>query len=225
MSLLADLEGMKFPDEMVTRFFFKNCLHRRNGRVLELGCDNGNNLGLFAAYGWHCTGLDMQPALIGQLRRNFERQGYAAPRLEVADMNDALPDFRDIDVLLIPSSLYYVHAHRGREIIRELGQRLNPGALVFCRFRTPDDYRCGKGDDLGQDCFRLTIEETSELGCTNAFYTLESMLDVLAPCNIDPVTLRSMRLIFDNLGHDDRMIPNDEMIVWGATRTPTSNQS
>ena len=153
MSLLADLEGMKFPDEMVTRFFFKNCLHRRNGRVLELGCDNGNNLGLFAAYGWHCTGLDMQPALIGQLRRNFERQGYAAPRLEVADMNDALPDFRDIDVLLIPSSLYYVHAHRGREIIRELGQRLNPGALVFCRFRTPTTTAAARATIWGRTAF------------------------------------------------------------------------
>ena len=218
MSLLADLEGMKFPDEMVTRFFFKNCLHRRTGSVLELGCGNGNNLGLFAAYGWHCTGLDMQSSLIGQARRNFERQGYAAPRLEVADMNDALPDFRDVDVLLMPGSLYYVHAHRGREIIGELGPRLNQGALVFCRFRTPVDYRYGKGDDLGQDSFRLTIEETSEQGCTNAFFTLESMLDVLVPCNIDPATLRAMRLIFDNLGRDERMIPNDEMIVWGSTR-------
>jgi SAM-dependent methyltransferase len=225
MSLLAELEGMKFPDEMVTRFFFKSGLHRRIGRVLELGCGNGNNLGLFAAYGWHCTGLDYQQALIDQARRNFERQGYADARLEVADMNDPLPPFHDIDVLLMPGSLYYVHAQRGREIIRELGPRLNPGALVFCRFRTPEDYRFGRGDDLGQDSFRLTIAETSEEGCVNAFFSLESMLDVLKPCDIDTATLRSMRLVFDNLGRDDHMIPNHEMIVWGSTRTQSIDAS
>jgi hypothetical protein len=88
---------------------------------------------------------------------------------------------------------------------------------VFCRFRTPDDHRYGRGDDLGQDCFRLTIHETSEFGCVNAFYTLEAMLGLLAPLGIAPDTLRVMRLVFDNLGRDDTMIRNDEIVLWGRT--------
>lgn len=214
MSLLAELEGLKFPDEMVTRFFFKNELQRRSGRVLELGCGNANNLTLFAAHGWTCAGLDIAPALLDQASRNFERLGLVAPRLVAADLNDTLPDFGAIDVLLLPSSLYYVHVDRAQQIIAEIAPSLVSGSQIFCRFRTPDDHRYGLGDDLGQDCFRLNISETSELGCINAFYSLEAMLAVLAPCGIDLATLRVMKLAFDNLGRDDHMIHNDEIVLW-----------
>ena len=216
MSLLAELEGLKFPDEMLTRFFFKNGLQRRSGRVLELGCGNANNLTLFAAHGWTCAGLDIEPALLDQGSRNFERLGLAAPRLVAANLNDTLPDFGAIDVLLLPSSLYYVHVDRARQIIAEIAPTLVPDAQVFCRFRTPDDHRYGRGDDLGQDCFRLNISETSELGCINAFYSLEAMLAVLAPCGINPATLRVMKLVFDNLGRDDHTIHNNEIVLWGS---------
>ena len=216
MSLLAELEGLKFPDEMVTRFFFKNGLQRRRDRVVELGCGNANNLTLFAAHGWTCAGLDIAPSLLDQGKRNFERMGLQAPRLVAADLNDTLPEFGTIDVLLLPSSLYYVHVDRARQIVAEIAPSLSQGALVFCRFRTPDDYRYARGDDLGQDCFLLSIAETSELGCVNAFYSLEAMLAVLAPCSIDPTSLRVMKLVFDNLGCGDQMIRNDEIVLWGS---------
>ena len=219
MNLYAALEGLKFPDEMVTRFFFKNGLQAAPGRVLELGCGNANNLALFGAYGWHCAGLDIAPELLAQGQRNFQRLALAPPQLMAGDLNDPLPDFGPLDALLLPSSLYYVHVDRARQIVHHVAPMLAPGAPVFCRFRTPADHRHGQGDDLGQDCFRLTIAETSEFGCVNAFYTLERMLDLLAPCGIDTDTLRVMTLVFDNLGRDERMIRNNEIVLWGRTKT------
>jgi SAM-dependent methyltransferase len=215
MNLIAELEGLKFPDEMVTRFFFKNGLHRRRGRVLELGCGNCNNLTLFAAHGWTCSGLDISAMLLIQGERNFERLGFLSPRLEVADLNCTLPDFGPIDVLLLPSSLYYVNVERAKTIIAEIGPTLSPGAQIFCRFRTLEDYRYGKGDPLGQDCFRLNISETSEFGCINAFYSISGMLSVLDPCGLDQTSLQVMKLVFDNLGAGDQMIRNDEIVLWG----------
>jgi len=217
MSVIADLEGLKFPDEMVTRFFFKCELHKHTGRVLELGCGNANNLSLFSAYGWQCMGLDISHELLSQGQRNFLRQGYNAPRLEHADLNNHLPDFGPIDVLLLPSSIYYVHPNRAIEIIQTLAPSMTPGAYIFCRFRTPNDYRYGKGHDLGMQCFRLSIDETSEYGCINAFYSLEAMQKILEPCRINSTTLRVMKLAFDNLGREERMIHNDEIILWGRT--------
>lgn len=218
MSLIAELEGLKFPDEMVTRFFFKCGMHHRTGRVLELGCGNGNNLALFAAYGWQCMGLDIDATLLDQGRRNFARLGYAPPRLETADMNDLLPSFGELDVLLMPSSLYYVNAARGSAIVKELASTLKSQAYVFCRFRTPEDYRYGKGELLGQDTYRLDIDETNERGCTVAFYDLSSMQSVLADCELDPATIRVMNLAFDNLGCNDAMIANHDIVLWGRKR-------
>jgi hypothetical protein len=218
MNILAELEGLKYPDEMVTRFFFKNGLQQRSGRVLELGCGNANNLTLFAAYGWDVAGLDISPALLGQGSRNFQRLGLSVPRLVAADLNDPIPELGAVDVLLLPSSLYYVRVDRARQIMAEIAQTLAPGALIFCRFRTHDDYRYGCGEDLGENCFRLTISETSELGCTIAFYSLEAMLTLLAPCDLDPASLQVMKLAFDNLGKEDQMIHNDEIVLWGRSR-------
>lgn len=215
-SLLEKMQGLKFPDEMVTRFFFKNSLHKRPGRVLELGCGNGNNLGLFAAYGWKCMGIDYASELIAQGHFNFQIQGYPQPRLEVSDMNDPLPNFGLFDVLLMPGSLYYVHALRAKQIISELSANLSKGGYVFCRFRTPEDYRFGKGIDLGYNSYKIQITETSEYGSVNAFYDLETMLSVLKPCDIDPNSLRVMRLYFDNLGLEEKMIDNKEIVLWGS---------
>jgi hypothetical protein len=43
--------GLKFPDEYVTRFYFKKGLQSLAGTALELGCGNGNNLALFYVSG------------------------------------------------------------------------------------------------------------------------------------------------------------------------------
>lgn len=44
---LSDIDGLKFPDEYVIKFFFKEGLHKNSAKVLELGCANGNNARLF----------------------------------------------------------------------------------------------------------------------------------------------------------------------------------
>jgi len=225
MSLIAELEGMKFPDEMVTRFFFKCGLHQRKGRVLELGCGNANNLALFAAYDWECLGLDINAESLSQGRRNFLRLGYPAPMLKHADLNDPIPSFGELDVLLMPSSIYYVHANRGRSIIQELSQTLNPNAYVFCRFRTLQDYRYGKGEPLGQETFRLEISETSEKGCTVAFYDESSMRSVISPFQLDPLSIHVMEFTFDNLGSNSKIINNHDMVIWGRKHSQTSCES
>jgi len=214
-NILSQIEGLKFPDEMVTRFFFKNQLHQRCGTVLELGCGNANNLSLFAAYGWECIGLDISSTLIDQGKYNFAIQGYSPARLEVLDLNEALPDFGPIDVLLMPSSIYYVHPIRAREIILQVGSTLQKNGFVFCRFRTPDDYRYGRGIKIGPDCFKLNIDETSEYGCVNTFYQVDAMLELLEPCQLAPDQIKIMNLSFDNLGLNGKMISNQEVIMWG----------
>jgi hypothetical protein len=44
---IKKIEGLKFPDEYLIRFFFKNKLFNKKGDVIEFGCANGNNLSLF----------------------------------------------------------------------------------------------------------------------------------------------------------------------------------
>lgn len=38
------LRGLRFPDDYIVKMFFKEGLQHHPGKVLELGCGNGNNL-------------------------------------------------------------------------------------------------------------------------------------------------------------------------------------
>jgi hypothetical protein len=49
MRSLAEIRGVRYPDDMLFRMFVKDQMHRKPGRVLEFGCASGNNLMLFAA--------------------------------------------------------------------------------------------------------------------------------------------------------------------------------
>jgi hypothetical protein len=46
MRALTDIRGLKYPDEFVTRHFFKRGLHQKTGRVSELGGGTGDTLSL-----------------------------------------------------------------------------------------------------------------------------------------------------------------------------------
>ncbi|HEX2559449.1 methyltransferase domain-containing protein, partial [Phenylobacterium sp.] len=79
MRELRDIKGLKFPDEFVVRHFFKRGLAERPGKVLELGSGTGNNLSLYAAYGWRLTGVDYDAAALADARWNL---GQAAELIE-----------------------------------------------------------------------------------------------------------------------------------------------
>jgi SAM-dependent methyltransferase len=74
---ISRLKGLRYPDEYVIRWFYKEGLERVPGRVLELGCGDGNNLLPFVDYGWDVVGIDYDENSIANGRHNLENAGYA----------------------------------------------------------------------------------------------------------------------------------------------------
>src|SRR5579862_3757359 len=106
MRPLPELRGVRFPDDMLFRMFFKEQLQRTPGRVLEFGCASGNNLMLFAAFGWDVTGIDVNSTSIANARYNLEGAGT----LIECDLASELPSLEcdAYDVVLMPSMNYYL---------------------------------------------------------------------------------------------------------------------
>lgn len=178
--LLREIKGLKFPDESVIRFFFKERLFEAPGRVLELGCGNGNNLNLFFQYGWDVTGIDLDELSIGNATANIQRirELYNLQnsfQFICENMIDYVRNFRGDapDVLLIPSSLYYLEFDAIPRLLSQIHHKglTKPGTKVFFRMRDLDDYRFGKGKLVGKNSFVLEIDETNEKGCTNTFFS------------------------------------------------------
>lgn len=213
MRALPDIRGLKYPDEFVIRHFFKRGLHRRTGRVVELGGGTGNNLSLYATYGWDLTCVDYSAAALEDCRWNL---GDDVTRIE-ADLSKGLPDLGDapIDVLLIPNLLCYLTNAQAKAVLTAARERLAPNAEVFVRTRLTDDYRCGKGVEEEPNGWRLATPETGEAGLFNLFYTEQGLVDrLIEELGLSDIT--ALKVAFDNIQDGVRVAPNSDLVVWGA---------
>lgn len=209
---LRGIRGLKYPDEFLTRFFFKRGHDRRMGRVLELGCGNGSNLALYLAYGWEATGIDSSAEAIADAKHNLQ----VKCGLIRHDLTRGLPELaRPIDVLLMPSSLYYLPRAAVGTCMRQLRALAAPTADFYLRMRLTDDYRYGRGVEVERSGFRLSIDETGERHYLNVFYTEAELRSlVIEELGADPDDLVVLRNRFDN-PQNGRIISNSELILCG----------
>jgi SAM-dependent methyltransferase len=210
---LEDIRGMKYPDEFITRFFFKKGHHKRSGRVLELGCGSGNNLALYHNYGWSITGVDINENLLTDAAFNFENYGKFVRR----DLSQGLPAFDALfDVFLAPSSLYYIPRAACLHCLRAVRPYLHASAEFFLRMRLQDDYRYGRGEETGPHSFILDTEETGEAGLLNVFYTEEELKAMVCETlGAEAYDLTVLHCRFDNLQNDRIVRNNSDLILWG----------
>lgn len=213
MPALPDIRGLKYPDEFVARHFFKRGLHQRAGRVVELGGGTGNNLSLYAAYGWSLTDVDYSRAALDDAAFNLDGK----VELIQADLSLGLPDLGEtpIDVLLIPNLLCYLTDAQAKAVLTAARAKLAPGAEVFVRTRLVDDYRCGKGVEEEPNGWRLDTPETGEAGLFNLFYTEDGLVKRLVD-ELGLVEPTALKVSFDNVQNGVRVAPNSDLVVWGA---------
>lgn len=211
MRALPDIRGLKYPDEFVARHFFKRGLDKRTGRVLELGAGTGNNLSLYAAWGWALTGVDYDKKALADARWNLG----ASPDLVQADLSKKLPALEGpYDVLLIPNLLCYLTAAQARARLAELKPMLSRDAEVFVRTRLVDDYRYGRGQEIEPDGYKLATPETGEEGLFNLFYTEAGLVELLTEA-LGLREVQTFRVRFDNLQGGKRVPGNSDLVVWG----------
>lgn len=209
---LAERQGLKYPDDYLVRFFFKNGLHQKPGRALELGCGNGNNLQLLHEFDWQVTGIDFSAAELAAARHNLP-----AGRWLEHDLSAGFPPLEDsYDALLIPNVLNYLPRETVPELLRELARRASAGAFLFLRTRSLRDGRYGRGEPEGRDAFRLTLDETGEQGTLQTFYSETELVRLVRTC-LAGYQLVVLETEFDNL-QNGRRIHNADLIVWGRCR-------
>lgn len=207
---------MRYPSDTVIRMFYKEGLPSiSNGKMLELGCGSGNHLMLFASYGWHVTGLDYNPESLKMSAHNLGLMGNKATLIE-HDLNISLPSFEAVyDVLLAPSSLYYVSREAATQRLKEINSHLKTGALVYLRMRLPDDHRFGRGAFAGRSAWILNTDYTGEFGLLNVFWTEHELIDVLdETLGIPADSLTILRMTYENV-QGSMITRNSDIVMWG----------
>ncbi|HEX5398550.1 MAG TPA: class I SAM-dependent methyltransferase [Verrucomicrobiae bacterium] len=219
---LNELRGLKYPDDFVIKFFFKNGLHNRKGRVLELGCSNGNNLMMFREYGWEINGVDISAPALADAEFNFQPPPTSpAPcRFIRHDLARGLPRVvrGHFDVILIPNVLNYLMRNEALSLLRAARRHAKPGTRVFVRTRSVRDYRHRRGQSVGGGSFRMTTDETGEKGLINTCYRECELADMVRnQFGVRAASLQVFSVESENL-HGGLAVLNSDIVVWGTIR-------
>ena len=215
MKRAPEWQGMLFPDVYVTKFFFHFGLAGNPGRVLELGCGNGNNARLFAEYGWQVTGVDLDPTGLEAARANWSEESPETGLFLEHDLREGLPALPDLyNALVANGSLYYFERHFLESLLDDTRGVLAPGAAVYFKFRTPNDWRYGQGAEVEKDTFRISATQTREEGATMAFYEPNDLVALIEK-HLGPLTKTQVLLESHQNPRHGLIIDNHDVIVWG----------
>lgn len=220
--LIKDFEGLKFPDEFIIKFFFKESLHTSIGSVLELGCANGNNLNLFYQYGYDVVGVDISRDAISMAERNFARlktdsnlqNSFSFIQRNILEINE-LSNPEPFDVVLLPNVINYLKKDEIETVLAIIKKNslLKSGGYTFIRTRSLKDYRYNRGKRVGENEFVLSTKETGEDGLINTFF-YESELVKLLECFFDFQYKYVFNIDSQNL-QNSVIVPNSDIVIWG----------
>lgn len=207
------IKGFKYPDTYLIRFFYKYGLDldKNKGRVLELGCSNGNNLSLFYEHGWNITGVDIDKTAITEAARLYSSGEFC--------LNDML-NYTSIsnpyayDVVLFQSSLYYLHAEDITQTLKNIKKNgyLRSGTLLSFRMRTPNDFRRTEANLIEGETYRISQSITGESDCTNTFYSPVEFVELLKS-TIGIKDYKTLNINYQNI-QKGITINNSDFSVW-----------
>jgi len=223
--MISKIKGLKYPDEFITKFFFKKGLNTKPGKVLELGCGNGNNLMLFHGYGWDIVGVDIDQKLLQDASYNIKLMNPEGGGSEFIhkDLSEGIDDVlnsnyikpNSFSAVILPSVLYYIPRKSAEKVLREVSKYTIPGAFIYLRNRTLRDYRYRRGEEVERNGYRLTLEETGESGLLNIFYNEWEIIEMLVEnLKLDAETAEILTVEFQSPQRGVRVL-NSDIVVWG----------
>ncbi len=219
---LTDVRGLRYPDEFVIKWFFEEGLHLVPGKVLELGCANGNNLALFYQFGWDVTGVDISARSLDDAAHNFpliptDGGTWRFVQHNIANGVSAVAR-GPFSCLSLANIICYLERAPYMALLEDLRRVLTPGSAIFLRARTPRDYRYGRGVEIGRNSYRLTINETGERDCVMTFYDEHEIVsDLVRLLDVDPQSLVVLQVNFQNL-QQRKIISSSDVVMWGRQR-------
>lgn len=162
----------KYPSEHVIRFIFTQFSQELNKRkqlkILDLGCGAGANTIFLAKESFQVYASDISESGLKITKERLQKDHLKAVLKNASMENQPFPD--DFFDGVISFGVFYYNTSEGyQKAVDELYRILKKGGRAFVFTRTTDDYRFGKGREIGKNTYILDIGETNEKGIIQYF--------------------------------------------------------
>lgn len=215
---IKDIKGLKYPDEYIIKYFFKNNLHTQSGKVIEFGCSNGNNLSLFYQYDYETLGIDLSNESIENAKYNFKNiySSNGSYKFYTTDMLHYVDTHKDInaDIFMIPNVISYISKEDFKKFLQLSVQNniFKKDANFFIRTRTKKDYRYGFGKEVSKDSFLMPNNITGEEGALCTCYDEYELVLLLK----EYLNLKDFKVLsLDNQSDQGHKLLNSDLVIWG----------
>ncbi len=141
------------------------------GKILELGCGQGQDSRFFAGHGYTVTALDFSEKGIAYAQEKAPATLRECIDFHVADISRPL-DFADnsFDIMYSHLALHYFDHATTQKIFAEIHRILKPGGMLAFLVNSADDPEYGTGQKLENDYYVIgdikkryfSIESTKE---------------------------------------------------------------
>ena len=218
--MINNFKGLKFPDEYLTRFFFKEKLYKKKNNVLELGCGNGNSLNLFYQYGWDTFGIDIDPINIKRAKNNFRilKKKFSFKN-EYFFLKDDMLNFiktntkKKFNTIIFSNSIYYLESDKIIKILTLIrDNNIKKNSQFFFRIRLDNDERKHLSKKISKNTYKINFKFTNEYGSLNTFFSKIQFLKILK--NIFKVKkIITLNNKYENIVNN-KIITNSDLVLW-----------
>lgn len=219
---IKDIRGLKYPDEYLTRYFFKEGLDKFSGKAIEFGCSNGNNLSLFYQYNYDVLGVDISSINLDNAEFNFENlyKSTSSFNFYNKDMELFVQENKNInaDIFLIPNVACYLTKEQFLSFLTlsKENNLFKSGASFFLRTRTTKDFRHANGKDIGNGSFIIEQEITGEKGITNTCYNEFELIELLKK-SLNLYDFKVCNIEYENVQNGYTLF-NSDIVIWGKIK-------
>lgn len=211
---IKKIEGLKFPDEYLIRFFFKNQLFKKKSDVIEFGCANGNNLSIFYDYNYNVTGVDNNKDNIKKAIRNFKQKKSNKYKFLKIDMFDYIKKIKKINskVVIFANSIYYLDYRKIEEIISLLQKKTNKKTLFFFRIRLDTDSRKKFSKKINRNTYKVESNITNEKNSLITFFKERDFINLIQK-KFGSKKIFKFKASNENLFRN-KVITNNDLVIW-----------
>jgi tRNA (uracil-5-)-methyltransferase TRM9 len=190
---------LKYPDENVIKFLYKNYKSGADKTILDFGCGSGRNTMVMADLDFNIIAMDYNDICLDLTKEKLDKRNYTKVQYSKNKGNEIPVESTSVDCVVIWGTIFINNYIDREQIMSELSRVLKPSGLLLVDFRTQEDNLYKRGKELEPNFFLLDEAVGSLAGLNYWFASNKDAVELLHKHDFDIINIEKKDMYCDNL--------------------------